>query len=269
MSSTLKIKSVDTNFPEYTVSGYHLSEGGNVGTDCHGNVTPLDEGGEGMGGAGAGPLSSTKLTALVGSCTFRFEAQRGERVKLRITRLQTGGRRCVNLPQPDLGRLQCDANCTAFLRLYEHPWNDAPPLERDCLCSAPEDLMPFTFVSTAHVVELRFVVTGMNASDDFNNFGFEGSWEFIRTPVCARRQRLSGASGEIRFSAPSRTPEEVRFVLTSSRGFLQLRPGWAHFWRQRFLSNTQTYCEKNSVFWDIKTQFVLHRRHITSPLQTG
>jgi hypothetical protein len=24
---------------------------------------------------------------------------------------------------------------------------------------------------------------------------------------------------------------------------------------------------KNVVFWDIKTQFELHRRHITSPLQ--
>jgi hypothetical protein len=24
---------------------------------------------------------------------------------------------------------------------------------------------------------------------------------------------------------------------------------------------------KNVVFWDIRTQFVLHRRHITSPLQ--
>jgi hypothetical protein len=24
---------------------------------------------------------------------------------------------------------------------------------------------------------------------------------------------------------------------------------------------------KNAVFWDIKTEFVLHRRHITSPLQ--
>jgi hypothetical protein len=25
---------------------------------------------------------------------------------------------------------------------------------------------------------------------------------------------------------------------------------------------------KNVVFWDIKTQFVLHRRHITSPLHS-
>jgi hypothetical protein len=25
---------------------------------------------------------------------------------------------------------------------------------------------------------------------------------------------------------------------------------------------------KNGVFWDIKTQFVLHRGHITSPLQS-
>jgi hypothetical protein len=24
---------------------------------------------------------------------------------------------------------------------------------------------------------------------------------------------------------------------------------------------------KNVVFWDIKTQFILHRRHIASPLQ--
>jgi hypothetical protein len=26
---------------------------------------------------------------------------------------------------------------------------------------------------------------------------------------------------------------------------------------------------KNAVFWDIKTQFILHRRHITSPLQSS
>jgi hypothetical protein len=25
---------------------------------------------------------------------------------------------------------------------------------------------------------------------------------------------------------------------------------------------------KNAVFWDIKTQFVPHRRHVTSPLQS-
>jgi hypothetical protein len=25
---------------------------------------------------------------------------------------------------------------------------------------------------------------------------------------------------------------------------------------------------KNAISWDIKTQFVLHRRHITSPLQS-
>jgi hypothetical protein len=26
---------------------------------------------------------------------------------------------------------------------------------------------------------------------------------------------------------------------------------------------------KNAVFWDMKTQFVLHRRHVTSPLQSS
>jgi hypothetical protein len=28
------------------------------------------------------------------------------------------------------------------------------------------------------------------------------------------------------------------------------------------------YMVKNVVFWDIRTHFVLHRRHITSPLQS-
>jgi hypothetical protein len=32
-------------------------------------------------------------------------------------------------------------------------------------------------------------------------------------------------------------------------------------------SNFITY-EKNADFWDIKTEFVPHRRHITSPLQS-
>jgi hypothetical protein len=31
---------------------------------------------------------------------------------------------------------------------------------------------------------------------------------------------------------------------------------------------TSAVTMKNVVFWDIKTQFVLHRRHITSPLQS-
>ena len=81
-------------------------------------------------------------------------------------------------------------------------------------------------MSTAHVVELRFLVTGMNSTDDFNNFSFEGSWEFIRTPVCARKQRLSGASGEILFRSPRRTPEEVPFVF---QRFFALQLGWVNY----------------------------------------
>jgi hypothetical protein len=33
-------------------------------------------------------------------------------------------------------------------------------------------------------------------------------------------------------------------------------------------SNQVFFISKNAVFWDIKTQFVLHRRDITSPLQS-
>jgi hypothetical protein len=52
--------------------------------------------------------------------------------------------------------------------------------------------------------------------------------------------------------------------------------GWARINSALALLPTRsTLCEvltavtvKNVVFWDIKTQFVLHRRHITSPLQS-
>ncbi|PSN38542.1 hypothetical protein C0J52_22225 [Blattella germanica] len=164
-------------------------------------------------GRGGSPNIRQRLSGASGEIRFKSPSNTPE--EIRITRLQTGGRRCPNARQPDLGRFQCHANCTASLRIYDQPWTDTPPLARDCLCTATPN---FTFVSTAHVVEVRFVVLNMNASDDFRNFNFEGSWEFIRTPVCPRRQRLSGASGEIRFKSPSNTPEEGRPGEIGSRG---------------------------------------------------
>jgi hypothetical protein len=40
-----------------------------------------------------------------------------------------------------------------------------------------------------------------------------------------------------------------------------------HRWNVRFEVFTAVTM-KNVVFWDIKTQFVLHRRHIMAPLQS-
>lgn len=147
------------------------------------------------------------------SCVYRFEAQKDEKIKITINQMVIKNRNCVTKISKDTDRLECYGNRSATVRFFEVPWNDIPGVPRDCLCSIDKDrLLPFTYISTTNVVELRFDVTGMNASDDFSTLYFEGSWKFIRTPVCTRNLRVRGASGEVSFNYPA-LPEDVsRFL---------------------------------------------------------
>jgi hypothetical protein len=52
--------------------------------------------------------------------------------------------------------------------------------------------------------------------------------------------------------------------LFGARDSSLLKTGYTHVRFEGFTAVTR----KNGVFWDIKAQFVLHRRHITSPLQS-
>lgn len=145
------------------------------------------------------------------SCVYRFEAQKGERVKITLTRLLTSGRLCKTREDVDQGRFQCFGNTTSAVRFYELPWDNegAAAVPRDCLCADESGIIPFTFISTAHVVELRFDVMWMNSTDDYSTTFFEGTWEFIRKPVCVKNLKKIGSSGDLYFRSPSRTPEEV------------------------------------------------------------
>lgn len=164
------------------------------------------------------------------SCVYRFEAGRDERVKLTITKVVVaGGRVCHTTSSADTGRYRCTGNTSATLRIYEVPWADVPGVPRDCFCSsdasnisnsgtgptpAPnqQPLMPFTYVSTSQVVELRFQVTHMNATDDYDSLYFEGFVKFVRMPLCAKNTRRMGPSGEILFQAPGKI-DQVRIYL--------------------------------------------------------
>ncbi|KAG8242076.1 hypothetical protein J6590_072970 [Homalodisca vitripennis] len=144
------------------------------------------------------------------SCVYRFEAQRGESVRITLHGLQTANRSsCVTRNNPDSSRLQCVGNATAHLRIWEVSWSTAVPLPRDCLCGGSDHFLPFTFTSTAHIVEVHFNLFHMTSFDDFRSLNFHASWEFVRTPVCTRKQRIAGISGELLFRSPSRTPDEV------------------------------------------------------------
>ncbi|KAF7286391.1 hypothetical protein GWI33_005683 [Rhynchophorus ferrugineus] len=150
------------------------------------------------------------------SCIYRFEAQKGEKVKLTLTEVRIKNRKCSTKVSSDMDRMECVGNVSATLRLFEVPWNDVPPIPRDCLCGVDKTrLLPYTYISASNVIELRFDVTGMNASDDFNTLYFEGSWKFIRTPTCDLDLRKRGANGELIFTHPAEGSEEI--ALTRER----------------------------------------------------
>lgn len=144
------------------------------------------------------------------SCVYRFEAnKKEERIKITLTRVVIKGRDCHTSLNSNTDRLHCYGNTSATLRIYEVPWRDVPPVPRDCICSRESVILPFTYVSTSQIVELRFDIKDMSSTDDFESLYFEGSWKIIRMPVCSRKQRKSAASGAITFYALSKSTEEV------------------------------------------------------------
>lgn len=154
---------------------------------------------------------------------YRFEAQKDERIKITIAQLTIKNRNCKTKISKDTDRLECTGNTTATVRLFEIPWADVAGVPKDCLCSVDKDkLMPFTYVSTSSVVELRFDVTGMNASDDFNTLSFEGSWKIVKTPLCSRDLRMRGPSGELLFNYPHESSEDVSEVIIKAEVLLLL-----------------------------------------------
>lgn len=102
---------------------------------------------------------------------------------------------------------------SAFLQLRERPWGgqtagrDASDgreekrqsagqnvlLQRDCLCDT--GLLPFRYVSTSSTVEVVFQVDDMNHADDYHDFFFEISYEFLSGMKCASQSELKPLQG--------------------------------------------------------------------------
>uniref|UniRef100_A0A8D8YX57 CUB domain-containing protein n=1 Tax=Cacopsylla melanoneura TaxID=428564 RepID=A0A8D8YX57_9HEMI len=143
------------------------------------------------------------------TCNYRFEAQRGERVRVTITSLQTNNRTsCYTHLNPDTGRLQCIGNSTAYLLISELSAPDSAKVPQHCLCSFAQKHLPFTFVTHSNYLQIDFQLSQMNSSEDYRHLQFEATYEFIRSPVCTLNRRLSGTSGEIYLRSPGLNQEE-------------------------------------------------------------
>lgn len=156
------------------------------------------------------------------------------RVAIEVTRLRLGGRQC----RSGLDLLTHQRRCRpaansrpAFLQLRERPWGKSGEdnaagqnvvLERDCLCET--GLLPFRYVSTGSTVEVVFQVDEMSHADDYQDFFFEISYEFLSGMKCPSQSELRPLQGPgglitldgLRGLAQSITPAPTNSAAASS-----------------------------------------------------
>lgn len=156
------------------------------------------------------------------SCVLRFEAGIGERIRLTFTKTAFGNKECYSHKDTRTGRWKCDRLYSrtyrtttpsnsgfAELRITEYPWPSIA-LPRDCICSNMTESITIHTL-TSPVVEVNLTITMMNITEDFNDFGFEGEYQFIpanslEDNICANNwidRRLKGFSGEISLKNPN------------------------------------------------------------------
>ncbi|XP_075218190.1 uncharacterized protein LOC142322980 [Lycorma delicatula] len=159
------------------------------------------------------------------SCILRFEPQSNERVRLTFTRARFGDRPCVTEEDSRTGRWKCvigpNSNSSAELWISEYPWQEIQ-LPRDCLCSKITDPIVITTL-IGSTVEVNFTVTFMNITQDFNDFHFEGQYEFVSgifdtdSDDCAllkNARKLRGSSGDVLLKSPPRSKIEENAILS-------------------------------------------------------
>ena len=150
------------------------------------------------------------------SCVYRFEAEHDQKVELTIVRASFGEKICASYMDPLVDRWACDSRIedskkagSAELVIAEYPWMGVELL-RDCLCSNVTERIVIKGL-TSNIVELKFSVTHMNVTQDYENFFFEGEYRFVSTtevkedqscPTKLKDRKFRGTSGEISLRSP-------------------------------------------------------------------
>ncbi|CAG9804070.1 unnamed protein product [Chironomus riparius] len=135
------------------------------------------------------------------NCVYRFEAQRGERVKIVVHRMMSGNRTCDTKAENDTQRSFCYGDNSAKLQIYERPWHDSIIFIRNCICnSTTESVLPLTYVSSSRELEVHFSAINMTRYDDPDTLNFQATFEFIKPSIptkCKDTRRKLGSEGVI------------------------------------------------------------------------
>jgi hypothetical protein len=150
-------------------------------------------------------LYASSLISLISlpsySCVYRFEAQRGERVKIVVHRMMAGNRTCETRVENDTQRSFCYGDNTAKVQIYERPWHDSEIFVRSCVCnSTTYSTLPITYVSNSRELEVHFSAINMTRLDDPDSLNFQATFEFVRPSAptkCKDARRKLGSEGVI------------------------------------------------------------------------
>ncbi|XP_055630213.1 uncharacterized protein LOC129771009 isoform X2 [Toxorhynchites rutilus septentrionalis] len=136
-------------------------------------------------------------------CIYRFEAQRGERIRVEIVQAMTGNRTCDSRVDPDIGRSYCFGNHSARIEIFERPWHESIVFPRGCICnSTNKSFLPIVFTSTGREVEIHFVADNMTSEDDPDTLNFEATFEFVKGPMmCKDVRRKNAITGVVNLSS--------------------------------------------------------------------
>lgn len=155
----------------------------------------------------SGKFYSPKITFLYGRggqralrCSYNFESIDHQRLEITIQKAAFGSGKCKTEYDTETDRWKCSKDTKAYLKISEYPWSGVE-LERDCLCENITDSLTIT-TRTAKRVIVSFVVTDMTINEDYNNYHFEATYEFLsqNENQCTnpwKSRRLKGSSGEI------------------------------------------------------------------------
>lgn len=160
----------------------------------------------------SGKFYSPKITFLYGrggqkdlNCAYHFESHDFQRLKITFTTASFGNRNCVSKLNTEIDRWKCEPRRsnkgTAQLTVVEFPWAGIE-VAQNCICSNFTEPITIT-TKTARKVVVNFLVTDMDITEDYKNYFFEASYEFVMPnseSSCMnpwKNRRLRGSSGEI------------------------------------------------------------------------
>lgn len=160
----------------------------------------------------SGKFYSPKITFLYGrggqsdlNCAYHFESHDYQRLKITFLRASFGNKGCRSKFDPEIDRWKCrrryNRKGIAQLTASEYPW---PGIEvaKNCICGNLTEPITIT-TKTARKVVVNFLVTDMGITEDYKDYHFEATYEFVMPTsesACMnpwKNRRLRGSSGEI------------------------------------------------------------------------